>query len=469
MTRDFSKMKFKENILETVGKTPLVRLNRVAEGVKCQLFAKVEFFNPGGSVKDRIGMFILNDAIKAGKLKPGGTIVECTSGNTGAGLAIAAAVLGYKAIFTMPDKMSKEKIRLLKSYGAEVITCPTNVAPDDPQSYYSVAKRIVEETDNAVLGNQYYNPMNPEAHYHTTGPEIWADTAGMIDYFVAGVGTGGTISGTARYLKEQNPNIQIVGADPEGSMLREYFYTKNLGDARPYLVEGIGEDIIPDTFQPQYIDDIYTVGDKESFRMARRLSREEGLMVGGSCGSAAHVAVELAKTLDEDKVVVVLLPDTGERYLSKFHSDEWMRENQMLDDTPGDELLERNVGSLIGRKTGELPPIVSINADAPVAAAIDFMKKNGVTQLPVQREGEWVGKVLEGELLDSLLATESSGDQSVSEVMTEPFPILSADAHYAEALKLFAQRHLAVIVKDGDHTVGILTKSDLVDHMLANV
>lgn len=323
-------MKFKKDILETIGNTPLVRLNKVTKGIDAMVLAKVEYFNPGGSVKDRIGVHIIDDAVEQGKLKPGGTIVECTSGNTGAGLALVAAVRGYKAIFTMPDKMSQEKIRLLRSYGAEVIMCPTAVPPDSPESYYSVARRIVESREDAVLANQYYNPRNPEAHYLSTGPELWEDTDGKIDAFVAGVGTGGTISGTGRYLKEKNPNVRIVGADPKGSLLKEFFYTKKMGEAKPYLVEGIGEDIIPGSFEHQYVDDIYTVTDQESFEMARRLSREEGLMVGGSGGTAVHVALNVAKDLGRDKLVVVLLPDTGERYLSKFHSDEWMRENCML-------------------------------------------------------------------------------------------------------------------------------------------
>jgi cystathionine beta-synthase len=326
------KMKYAENILDTIGHTPLVKLNKVTDGIRSTVLAKVEFFNPGGSVKDRIGIRMMVDAIEQGTLKPGGTIVESTSGNTGVGLALVAAVMGYKAIFTMPDKMSQEKIRLLQALGAEVITTPTAVPPDSPESYYSVAKRIVESTPNAILANQYFNDMNPQAHYESTGPEIWEDTAGKIDVFVGGIGTGGTVSGIARFLKEKNPDIKIIAVDPEGSVFKEYFYTKNIGESHPYLVEGIGEDLIPETFHAEYIDEVVSVGDKESFHMARRLSREEGLIVGGSSGSAVHVALEYAKSLDEDKVVVVLLPDTGERYLSKLHSEEWLRDNAMLDE-----------------------------------------------------------------------------------------------------------------------------------------
>jgi cystathionine beta-synthase len=331
MPLDLSKIKYAETIIDAIGHTPQVRLSSVTRGVKATVLAKLEYLNPGGSVKDRVGVFMIDAAEKKGDLKPGGTIVECTSGNTGVGLAMVAAIRGYKTIFTMPDKVSSEKVRLLKSFGSEVVMCPYAVPPESEESYYSVAKRIVERTPNSVLIDQYHNPMNPEAHYRTTGPEIWEETAGQIDYFVCSIGTCGTISGVGRYLKEQKPSVKIIGADPEGSILRDYFYEKRIGEARPYLVEGIGEDFIPGTFQPQYVDDIVTVGDRESFSMARRLSREEGVLVGGSGGTAAHAAIELARSLTKDKLVVVLLPDAGDRYLSKVHSDEWMRENRMLD------------------------------------------------------------------------------------------------------------------------------------------
>ncbi len=323
-------MKYAKNILETIGHTPLVKLNKVTEGIKATVLAKVEFFNPGGSVKDRIGVLMIEDAISKGRLKSGGTIVESTSGNTGVGLALVASVMGFKAIFTMPDKMSEEKVRLLRSLGAEVIICPTAVPPDSPESYYSVAKRIVESTPNAILADQYFNEKNPQAHYETTGPEIWEDSAGKVSHFVGGMGTGGTVSGIGRFLKEKNPSIQIIGVDPIGSVFKEYFYTKKIGESHTYLVEGIGEDMIPSTCHFQYVDDVMSVSDEASFNMARRLSREEGLIAGGSSGSAVQVAIEVARKLDEDQVVVVLLPDTGERYLSKFHSDEWMQKNRMF-------------------------------------------------------------------------------------------------------------------------------------------
>jgi cystathionine beta-synthase len=331
MTHHPSRIEYARDILHTIGRTPLVQFNNITKGIRPLVAGKVEFFNPGGSVKDRIGVGIIGDAVERGLLEPGGTIVESTSGNTGIGLALAAAVMGYRAVFTMPDKMSEEKIRLLEALGAEVITCPTAVPPDSEESYYSVAKRIVESTPNSILADQYFNPLNPEAHYRTTGPEIWNDTNGRVSCFVAGIGTGGTISGVGRFLKEKNPSVTIVGVDPEGSILREFFHTGKVGEARPYLVEGIGEDIIPGAFDPRYVDDVVTVSDEDSFRMARRLAREEGMMVGGSCGAAVTGAFHVAKKLDEDSVVVVLLPDSGERYLSRFHSEGWMRDRGLSD------------------------------------------------------------------------------------------------------------------------------------------
>ncbi len=320
-----------DSILETIGNTPLVRLGRIAPKNGAEVLAKLESFNPGGSVKDRVAVALVNLAEENGDLKPGGTIVESTSGNTGMGLALCGVVRGYRVILTMPDKVSTEKRLMLQAMGAEVVITPTEVSADDPRSYYSVAKKIADETPNSLLANQYFNPENPAAHYRSTGPEIWEQTGGAIDAFVAGVGTGGTISGVARYLKEQNPNVRIIGADPVGSILKHYHETGEMAEPHQYLTEGIGEDIIPANVHFELIDEFRTVTDKDAFRITRSLGREEGLLVGGSCGAAVWVAFEVAKEFDPGKTVVVLLPDTGERYLSKVHNEEWLKSHGMLD------------------------------------------------------------------------------------------------------------------------------------------
>lgn len=377
-----------ENILETMGNTPLVRLNKVVDGLTPNLWAKVEFFNPGGSVKDRIGTFIIEDAERSGILKPGGTIVESTSGNTGVGLAIVAAIKGYKTVFVMPDKMSDEKIRLLRAFGARVVITPTAVEPDDPRSYYSVARQIVADTPNAVLANQYHNPANPQTHYETTGPEIWEQTEGKIDYFIAGLGTGGTISGVGRYLKEKNPDIKIIGVDPIGSLLHHYIKTGEMEDAYSYRVEGIGEDFLPTTMDFSVIDDSIQVDDRESFMMTRRLVREEGLFIGGSCGSAVIGALKYMKQnkIGSDKVVVVLLPDSGSRYLSKIFNDDWMRENGYFSQpcanaTVADVLASKPAGQ----------DVITVTAHDSMMSVIGLMKVNGISQAPVLHEGRLIG------------------------------------------------------------------------------
>lgn len=322
-------MNYFENIVETIGKTPLVRLNRVAENLSPLILAKVEYFNPGGSVKDRIAVKMLLEAERKGLIREGGTIVEPTSGNTGVGLALLAAIRGYKMIFTMPDKMSMEKELLLKGFGAQVIRTPTAVAPEDPRSYYKVAEKIARETPNSFLPNQYFNPNNPQAHYETTGPEIWSDTDGRISHFIAGVGTGGTITGAGRYLKEKNPKIKIIGADPEGSIYHHRFY-RTEGEIHTYKTEGIGEDFMPPTVDLSLLDEIVVVGDPAAFSMARRLVREEGILVGGSSGTAVAAALEVAKRLKKEDLIVVLLPDTGRSYLSTVFNDEWISQNRFL-------------------------------------------------------------------------------------------------------------------------------------------
>jgi len=356
-------VRYAKNILETLGDTPLVRLNKVTAGSKALVLAKLEMFNPGGSIKDRIGIAMVEDAERKGLLKPGGTIVEPTSGNTGIGLALVAALRGYKMIFTVPDKQSREKINMLKAYGAKVVVTPTAVAPDHPDSYYKVAERLHKETPNSFLPYQYTNPQNPEAHYRTTGPEIWRDTDGKVTHLVSGMGTGGTISGVGRYLKERNRKVKVIGADPYGSILAELFYRKH-GRAYPYKVEGIGEDFLPETTHFQYIDDILKVTDKEAFLTARRLAREEGIFAGGSAGAAVAVAVKVAKDLTKDDLVVVIVPESGDRYLNKVYNDEWMREMGFLE-------AEEGLPGILSRK-GEagMPAVLTIAAGDTLAGSL---------------------------------------------------------------------------------------------------
>lgn len=445
------------SILETVGNTPLIKLNRVTKDIKATVLAKVEFFNPAGSVKDRIAFSIIEAAEKDGTLKPGGTIVEATSGNTGAGLALVAALKGYKAVFTMPDKMSAEKVRVLKAYGADVIVTPTAVPPNSPESYYEVAKKVVRDTPNAILANQYFNPENPLTHYRSTGPEIWKQTDGKIDTFVAGVGTGGTISGTGKFLKEKNRNIKVIGADPVGSIIKEYFYTKKMIEATPYKMEGVGEDIIPGTLDFQYIDEVIDANDKDSFIMARRMSREEGIFIGGSGGLAVVVALKVAKDLPEDKMVVVLLPDSGERYLSKIYSDEWMQENRFLD------LEKISLERVLEMKDASLKKLIYVSPTDPVKEALLKIKEFHISQLPVIDNKKSIGRLEEAELMSKVIEESSLLESPVKTVMQKSFPVVNKNANIEDVKKYLSEKYAAVLIGDNGELSGIITKSDLLE------
>lgn len=444
-------MQYYNTVLETIGRTPLIMLSKVAEGAPVTLLAKVEYFNPGGSVKDRIAMRMIEDAERRGALRPGGTIIEATAGNTGAGLALVAAVKGYRCIFVLPDKMSEDKVNLLRAYGAEVVITPTSVPPDSLESYNGVADRLAREIPGAYRPNQFANPQNPAAHHDTTGPEIWKDTDGKVDVFVAGMGTGGTISGTAAFLKEQNPAVTVVGVDPAGSILS--------GDApKSYKIEGVGEDFIPATFDRQVIDEMVRVTDAEAFAMTRRLAREEGLLVGGSAGMAVAGAVKFARRLPPDKIVVVLLPDTGRNYLGKIFSDAWMRQNEFPVETP--ESIPS--GKVLDAKQRSSSLIV-IASDRPAETALQLMEDNAISQIPVFQDGRNVGSLNEVTLLKLLHDGVNLRQKQVAEVMGLPLPQVEETTDVVEIYRYLMAGYSGVIVTKNGQPRGLLARIDLAD------
>jgi cystathionine beta-synthase len=463
------------DVLHALGGTPLVRLNAVAAGVRTPVVAKLEMLNPGGSVKDRIGIRMIEEAERKGWLKPGGTIVEPTSGNTGVGLAMAAAVKGYACIFVMPDKVAPEKVALLRAYGAQVVTTPTAVERDSPESYYSVADRLTRDVPNAFQPNQYFNPMNPRTHYESTGPEIWRQTAGRVTHFVAGVGTGGTISGTARFLKEQNPAVRVVGVDPEGSI---YTQPDNM---HAYKIEGVGEDFWPGSFDPSLVDEWVKVTDRDAFLMARRVTREEGILVGGSCGMAVWGALEIAKRIDDpEALVVVLLPDSGRGYLSKIYNDDWMRENGFLSRFQ----QPARAGAVVAARSGEVPKMVAVGCDQTVAEAIELLRVHDISQLPVVRTGaatvsdddgrparievhSVAGSLQERGLLDRLFRSPDVLSAKVSTIMDAPFPLVDANEEVERVAPMLASAPAVLVEREG-YVVGVLTRADVLEFVARN-
>ncbi|OEV12702.1 cystathionine beta-synthase [Streptomyces nanshensis] len=461
-------MQYHESMIDLVGNTPLIKLNSVTEGIQATVLAKVEYFNPGGSVKDRIALRMIEAAEASGELRPGGTIVEPTSGNTGVGLAIVAQQKGYRCLFVCPDKVSTDKINVLRAYGAEVVVCPTAVDPGHPDSYYNVSDRLVRETPDAWKPDQYSNPNNPRSHYESTGPELWQQTDGRITHFVAGVGTGGTISGTGRYLKDVSEGrVQVVGADPEGSVYSG-------GSGRPYLVEGVGEDFWPDAYDRDVADEIVPVSDKDSFQMTRRLAKEEGLLVGGSCGMAVMGALEVARRLGPDDVVVVLLPDGGRGYLSKIFNDEWMNDYGFLEEG---EATDVRVGDVLRHKEGPIPSLVHMHPEETVGEAIEVLREYGVSQMPVVKPGaghpdvmaaEVVGSVVERELLDALFAQRASLGDRLEKHMSGPLPHVGSGESVNDLMPVLEGADAAVVLAEGK-PVGVVSRQDLLAYLASGI
>jgi cystathionine beta-synthase len=456
-------MEFHENILGLIGRTPLVRLNRLAKGIRAKIFAKMENLNPGYSVKDRIGVAMIEAAERDGILKPGGTVIEATSGNTGIGLALAAAVKGYKCIFVMTDKASVEKSRYLKALGADVVITPVSAKPGTPDHYVSTARRIASETPNSFYPDQYSNPANPEAHYRTTGPEIWEQTDGKITHFVAGLGTGGTISGTGKFLKEKDPSIKIIGADPYGSIFKTYKETGKLVEATPYLVEGIGQEIVPPNVHIKYVDEVINVTDRDSFELSRMLGRMEGIFCGGSTGTNLAAALKVAAGLDENGIIVFIVCDTGEHYLTKHHSDEWLKEKRLL------EPQKITAGLISGTKKPQAPKtLISVRPTDTVGDALGQMDELGLTQIPVLEEGRAVGALRENRVLAKVVRDRDLLNSPVSDVMESSFPTVDVDASSNEVTRRL-QTSPAVLVEEYGRIVGIITRHDVLDLKFQNV
>jgi len=448
------------SILEAIGRTPLVRLHRVAKDAPAEIFVKADYLNPGGSTKDRIALRMIDEAERKGLLKPGGTIIEGTSGNTGIGLAIVAAVRGYKVVFTVTDKQSREKIDSLKAFGAEVIVCPTAVEPEDPRSYYSVAKKLAREIPNSYYPNQYENSSNPDAHYHTSGPEIWDDTEGKVTHFVCGLGTGGTASGVGRFLKEKNPAVKIIGVDPLGSLYYEYFKTRNIGTAHTYVVEGIGEDILPATMDFSVLDDVIQVSDEECFIWARRLAKREGIFTGGSGGGCVSAAIRVAKSCKKGDLVVAFLPDDGSRYLSKIYNDGWMREHGYAD---AEVTLTASDVIRVKHQNGKTRQPVVVGPNRTVFQALHTMQQEDISQLPVFEDDRSVGTVFEDQILNLALQGKELRKLIVREVMGPPLPQVPSNAPIERVTHLLSHESPAVFVEMENGKLEVLTKFDLMD------